>query len=54
MWKVSKKIALLLNERHFEIWFSKKNAITIFWKKIKKFAVHKIPYNMKNALAESA
>ena len=31
------KIALFLNERHFEIWFPKKNkAITIFWSKVSK------------------
>ena len=30
------KIALFLNERHFEIWFPKKKTITFFWSKLSK------------------
>ena len=34
--KSRSKIALLSNERHFEIWFPKKRTITFFWSKLSK------------------
>ena len=34
--KSRSKIALFLNERHFEIWFPKKRTITFFWCKLSK------------------
>ena len=34
--KSGSKIALLSNERHFEIWFPKKKTITFFWSKLSK------------------
>ena len=34
--KSRSKIALFSNERHFEIWFPKKRAITFFWSKLSK------------------
>ena len=34
--KSRSKIALFLNERHFEIWFPKKRTITFFWSKLSK------------------
>ena len=37
--KSRSKIALFSNERHFEIWFSKKKTITFFWSKL--FKLHK-------------
>ena len=34
--KSKSKIALFSNERHFEIWFSKKKTITFFWSQLSK------------------
>ena len=34
--KSRSKLALFTNERHFEIWFSKKRTITFFWSKLSK------------------
>ena len=34
--KSRSKIALFSNERHFEIWFSKKKTTTYFWSKLSK------------------
>ena len=34
--KSRSKIALFLNEHHFEIWFPKKRTITFFWSKLSK------------------
>ena len=34
--KSRSKIALFLNERHFEIWFPKKKTIKFFWSKLSK------------------
>ena len=36
MWKLGQKEPFFPNERHFEIWFSKKKTITFFWCKLSK------------------